>query len=400
MITDTWLKANSGKIRPELQEKKDNNGLSIRITPKGKIIFQMRYRYSGIPKRHDIGSYPLMSLKAARAENQRLRSKLEQGFDPKVVRLLEKQEIADTSSFEALFLQWYESYCRKNKKNHIEILRSFELHVLPKLGSLPASEITLHSWLSLLEDHAQTRPGITDRILTNTKQVLKWGVKRQLIPINHLSDINAKEDLQIKKGVGTRSLSDEEIKVVWLALEKTRISAKNKLFIKLCLFYGCRNGELRLSEKSHFDYHEMVWTIPSDNHKLGKATGKPLLRPIIPEIVPILKEVMTLSADGRHMFNNHGTDHPMGRSAPLALPYNIMQWLRRHHKYQMEHWSLHDLRKTARTNFSTLTDPHVAEIMLGHKLPGSWQVYDHYNYIPEQAEAYSAWWKRLTGIVR
>jgi hypothetical protein len=60
----------------------------------------------------------------------------------------------------------------------------------------------------------------------------------------------------------------------------------------------------------------------------------------------------------------------MGKSAPLALPYNIMQWLRRHEEYEMKHWSIHDLRKTARTNFSTLTEPHIAEIMLGHKLPG------------------------------
>ncbi|EPA97866.1 integrase family protein [Pseudomonas sp. G5(2012)] len=51
---------------------------------------------------------------------------------------------------------------------------------------------------------------------------------------------------------------------------------------------------------------------------------------------------------------------------------------------------VHDLRKTARPNFSTLTEPHFAEIMLGHKLPGSWQVYDQYDYLAEQKEAYSA----------
>ena len=88
----------------------------------------------------------------------------------------------------------------------------------------------------------------------------------------------------------------------------------------------------------------------------------------------------------------------MGTGAPLQLPYNIMQWLRRHEKYEMAHWSVHDLRKTARTNFSTLTEPHIAEIMLGHKLPGSWQVYDQYDYLPEQKEAYSAWCKRLSGL--
>lgn len=398
-VSDTWLKANHKKVRAKPLEKTDRDGLSARLSPKGKVTFTLRYQYFGKAKRVDIGSYPLISLKKARAESQRLRASLEQGHDPKVVRQLEKKAIVGASSFEALFRQWYETYCKKNKKNHNEILRSFEIHVFPKLGALPAEKITLHAWLSLLEEHAQTRPGITDRILTNAKQVLKWGVKRQMISTNHLSDINAKEDLQIKKGVGTRSLSAEEIRLVWLALEKSRMSAKNKLYIKLCLFYGCRNGELRLSEKSHFDFKEKIWTIPAENHKLGKATGKPLLRPIIPEIEPLIKQAMTLSGDGTILFNNTGTNKPMGRSAPLALPYNIMQWLRRHQKYEMEHWSLHDLRKTARTNLSTLTEPHIAEIMLGHKLPGSWQVYDHYDYLPEQAEAYKGWWDRLVGIV-
>jgi len=397
-ISDTWLKANHKKDRAKPLEKADRDGLSARLSPKGKITFTIRYLYDSKPKRLDIGSYPLLSLKQARSENQRLKAELEQGHDPKIVRQLEKQAIMDAASFESLFRQWYEIYCKKNKKNHHEVLRSFEIHVFPKLGHLPAEKITLHSWLALLEEHATTRPGITDRILTNAKQVLKWGVKRQLIPTNHLSDINAKEDLQIKKGVGTRSLSDEEIRLVWQALENSRMSAKNKLYVKLCLIYGCRNGELRLSEKTHFDFEKMVWTIPTENHKLGKSSGKPLLRPIIPEIEPLIREAMTLSGKGKHLFNNNGTNKPMGQSAPLALPYNLMQWLRRHQNYEMEHWALHDLRKTARTNFSTLTEPHIAELMLGHKLPGSWQVYDHYDYLPEQAEAYKAWYERLMGI--
>ncbi len=65
----------------------------------------------------------------------------------------------------------------------------------------------------------------------------------------------------------------------------------------------------------------------------------------------------------------------------------------------MKHWSIHDLRKTARTNWSELTEPHVAEIMLGHKLPGQWQVYDHYKYLDEQTKAYSAWWAKLMSVV-
>lgn len=398
-ISDTWLKAHSGKPHATREEKADREALSVRVTPKGKITFQLRFRYDGRPCRLDLGTYPLMSLKDARAETQRLRAQLEQGHDPRVVKQLEKQAILQADSVESLFRQWYAAYCNGNKKGHHEILRSFEIHVFPKIGKLPAGKVTLHEWLALLEGQAKARPGIAERILVNAKQMLKWGVKRQLIPSHPLTDINAKEDLQIKKVAGSRSLSDEEVRLVWKAMEQSRMATKNKIFLKLCLIYGCRNSELRLSEKGHFDFGKQVWTVPIENHKLGKASGKPLLRPITPEIEALVKQAMALSPEGKHLFTNSGTNKPMGIGAPLQLPYNIMQWLRRHEKYDMQHWSVHDLRKTARTNFSTLTEPHIAEIMLGHKLPGSWQVYDQYDYLAEQKEAYSAWCQRLKSLV-
>lgn len=397
-ISDTWLKAHNGKPHETREEKADRDGFGVRVTPKGKITFQLRFRYDGRPCRLDLGTYPLMSLKEARAETQRLRAQLEQGHDPRVVKQLEKQAILQADSVESLFRQWYEAYCKGNKKGHHEILRSFEIHVFPRVGKLPAGRVTLHEWLALLEGQAKARPGIAERILVNAKQMLKWGVKRQMIPSHPLADINAKEDLQIKKIAGSRSLSDEEIRLVWKAMEQSRMATKNKIFLKLCLIYGCRNSELRLSEKSHFDFARKIWTVPVENHKLGKASGKPLLRPITPEIESLIKQAMALSAEGQFLFKNSGTSKPMGVGAPLQLPYNIMQWLRRHEKYEMQHWSVHDLRKTARTNFSTLTEPHIAEIMLGHKLPGSWQVYDQYDYLAEQKEAYSAWCERLSKL--
>lgn len=77
----------------------------------------------------------------------------------------------------------------------------------------------------------------------------------------------------------------------------------------------------------------------------------------------------------------------MGTSAPLAFTQNIVQWMRRNEKVEIEHWSTQDLRKTDRTDFSTLPDPHISEIMPVHQLPGSWQVYDQHEYLHERALA-------------
>ena len=99
------------------------------------------------------------------------------------------------------------------------------------------------------------------------------------------------------------------------------------------------------------------------------------------------------------LFTKEGSREPVGRTSLQSLPYNLMQYAWRRLGYQFPHWSLHDLRRTARTNFSDLTTPHIAEIMLGHKLPGVWQVYDKNDYLDEQRKAYFAWWNRVKSIV-
>ena len=130
--------------------------------------------------------------------------------------------------------------------------------------------------------------------------------------------------------------------------------------------YGCRNGELRQAGKSHFDFNKGVWTIPPEKHKLGKKSGKPLLRPITPTIKGYLKQAFEISAESAYVFTNGGSNEVMGVRAPLAIPYNVMQYLRRHEGYEMEHWSMHVLRKSARTRFSEITQFHIAEVMLSH----------------------------------
>src|SRR5688572_13259549 len=99
-LSDTWLKANNGRERAALEERSDREGLGVRVTPKGRIIFQLRYRYDSTSKRLDLGTYPLQSLKEARTEAQRLKAQLEQGHNPKIVRLLEKQAILKADSIE------------------------------------------------------------------------------------------------------------------------------------------------------------------------------------------------------------------------------------------------------------------------------------------------------------
>lgn len=399
-LTDTWLKAHHKKPQDKAFEKADGDGLSARVSPAGKIVFQMRYRLDGKPARLDLGTYPLLSLKEARAEHVRLKAKWEQGHDPRLVRKIERTDLSEQLTNEQLYREWHQKYCIERKQQAAEYLRSFEIHVFPVLGDLPADSTTAHRWLTLIEEITDRVPSVGERILQSVKQMHKWAARRQLINNQPLAGITARDDLHIERVESGRCLSDEEIRLFWYATEQSRLAPRNKLFLKLCLFFGCRNGELRnVDPVTELDFEAMTWTIPPEKNKVRKKVKRAVVRPLIPEVVPLLKEAMAQSLSKRHLFTQDRVPSPLESNAVLSMPYAVRRNAERRYGVKMEHWSMHDLRKTARTNFSSLTDLHVAEVMLGHSLKGMQGVYDRHLYIEEQAAAYKKWWDRLQQIV-
>jgi integrase len=399
-LTDAWLKSVHRKERDSTVEKADRDGLGARVTKAGKVIFQLRYRYCGKAARLDLGTYPAMSLKQARDEALVRRGQLEKGHDPRIKKRLEQAEIFTAYSNEALVRLWHEVYSKERKVGANEILRSFELHVFPKVGKLPAGATGLATWMDLLEPLAEVKPRIAERILGNLKQVHKWAARRGLIEDQPLAAISAKDDLHInRKKVKGRALTDDEIWLVWNAMERSRMPLRSKLFVKLVLLYGCRPGELVGARRSEFDFEQRVWEIPPQRHKTGKLTERSLKRPITDEIMPLLREALLLSHHPDLLFSGETKPLPLHDRSVLSYPYNIMRVAERQMGTKMNHWSMYDLRKTARTNWSTIADPHVCELMLGHVLPGVWQVYDRHDYLEEQAVAYREWYQRVMKIV-
>lgn len=399
-ITETWLKANAGKPREKVEEKSDRDSLSARVSAKGKITFQIRFRFDGKGARIDLGSYPLISLKEAREKALEVRSLIEKGIDPRVEKKLEKiNQDRESLTFKGIFDEWHEKYLFKNKKSANDIYRSFELYVFKEFGDLPANRISVRNWLNLLEPLAEQKPSITERILSNTKQMYNWAIKRELCVLNPLANIDSKEDLHIEYIPKDRTLNDQEIAYIWQGLMRSRMYIRNRIFVQLCFIYGCRSGELRTAKKEHIDRDSMTWIIPPENHKNGEKTRKPLIRPLIPETLQLFDLAATLN-DSEYLFVTAKNKHqPVSRGALLSLPYDLTEYLFREEQVTLDHWSLHDLRRTFRTNMSTITELHIAEIMLGHVLPVIWRTYDKHDYLDEQKEALTKWVERLRQIV-
>jgi integrase len=66
---------------------------------------------------------------------------------------------------------------------------------------------------------------------------------------------------------------------------------------------------------------------------------------------------------------------------------------------EFEHFTLHDLRRTARTHLEAIgVAPHVAERCLNHSVRGLVGVYNRYDYLDERRSALESWANFIDGL--
>lgn len=399
-LTDSYLRSIHGREHEKVFEKTDRDGLSVRVSKKGKIVFQMRYMFTGKQRRVDIGTYPSFSLKDARDESMKVRRALEEGVDPQLYMAARYERNVSAITVEGVMREWERVYASVSIKNSADIIRTFEIHVFPRIGHLPHNSVGTHVWIEVIEGVQKTRPAIAKRILTNAKQAHSWALRRKLTETTPVDGLKP-HDFGMKVNVTRRVLSDDEIRLLYEAFENTGMRRKNALLLQLILLFGCRSGEMIQSKREHFDFESGIWTVPPENHK-GGSSGKSITRPIIPAAKEMIEEAMALSSHKEFIFQSalaKDRERALNSSSALGLPKTVMAYYQRTRNEIMPHWSVHDLRRTARTRWASIAPPHVCEVMLGHALPGIWAVYDHNNYLDEQRKAYTTWWALVMKIV-
>lgn len=177
-ITDSWLRSVNGKPQQKMLTKSDRDGLSVRVTPLGKVVFQFRYRWNNKGERIDIGTYPATGLKEARDSAVFYRGEIEQHRNPKVVKRVKKQQALASYSVEMVIREWWAVSLKDIQVKADEILRSFEIYVFPKIGELPHDETDLYVWLPLLESVIKNKQATGARILSYAKTAHRWGIRR------------------------------------------------------------------------------------------------------------------------------------------------------------------------------------------------------------------------------
>lgn len=373
-ISDSWLRGVNGKPYIGASEVSDGDGLSVRVSPKGLIVFQVRHIVDGKRVRTSLGRYPGLTLREARIKADELK----RGTTPVITAV-------DVPTPAALFDEWFEKYvmreCREGTQKNYRYTFSSAKNRLP---DRPINQITMDMWLSYFDAISERAPGVTRSVITGLKACFNWHIRRGSIQSPCMMSLRAR-DVGAMPKTGSRVLTVLEVVKIWRAIEGCRAGTANKVIHLLCLVYGCRLSEARTIRRCDLDFDSMVWTVPAEVSK----TGREIRRPITTIGRQLFERASMASTDPENLFP--------GQSGGVVEIHSCNRLVSRlRSNLGIPHWRIHDARRTLSTRLSELgVAPHITETMLGHALLGVMAVYNKHDWLEDQRAAYELWWSVL-----
>ncbi|WP_194266218.1 site-specific integrase [Dechloromonas sp. H13] len=380
-----WIKAGAPIA------KTDGDGLTFTLSAKGTAAWTLRYRFAGKAKELTLGRYPDLTLTKARELAAEKRVEVAKGIDVAEAKQNQKRAaaraavLAKTETVQALYDDWYGRQIEGQRKEPKQVSGVFALHILPKLGRLQVTEVRP------ADVDAMLRP-LTDRgivqtarkALQLTKALFDYAMKRHIIAANPAAPYGWK-DLGGKVGPRSRVLSRAELVKFFKAMQtQPNFPPHSAAALKLLLATGVRKMELLKATWDEFDLAAGEWHIPAERTKTEEAIRIPLS----PWVLAVLKE------QAARRFNAYV--FPMQRTMPGKTTGHMSETTLNHALYMLKSdldpFTVHDLRRTARTHLAALgVAPYIAEMCLNHKpAKGIEAVYNVHDYFEERRAALGA----------
>ena len=367
--------------------KSDGDGLTFTLSAKGTAAWTLRYRFGGKAKELTLGRYPDLTLAKARELAGEKRAAIGQGVDVAEAKQSQKQAdkraaaLAKTGTVKALYEDWFARNIEGRRKGPKQVEGVFALHILPVLGRMALEDVRpadVDRVLRPLSDRGAFPTAA--KALQLTKALFNYAMTRHLVAANPAAPFGWR-DIGGKAGPRSRVLSRAELAAVFKAMRETpNFPPYSAAALKLLLALGVRKMELLKATWEEFDLAAGEWHLPAERTKTDKAIRIPLS----PWVVAILNE-----QKGR---GHNAYVFPVQRMAPGKTTGYLGETTLNHALYMLqsdlEPFTVHDLRRTARTHLAALgVAPYIAEMCLNHKPQGIEAVYNVHDYFEERRAA-------------
>ena len=363
-------------------------GLTFLVSGAGGKSWYFSYtRPDGRRTRFKLGTYPSVSLAAARSLALEARGLVDLGQDPQT-RFGSRAAAAITV---AELINSYLSHPDKTKlRTHAELKRRLHKNVVPLIGNVGIVQLHRRDVQRCVDAVlGRGRQVEAARVFEDMRGLLRWALAR--------GDMESNPMEAMRKPAGskprTRTLKAEEIKTLWNDLPITLGRSKAcQRIIKLCLVTGQRVGEIAGLEVCELDLTAKKWTIPGRRTKNQHEHNVPLS----PLALEIIDEAIAEADGSAFVF-------PAGQG-PLAGQVVARTILRAQGQFGIAPWSAHDLRRTALTNMAGRgVAPHVLGHVANHRsvtrATVTTQHYVTHQYEAEVKSALEMWADHLAAIV-
>lgn len=378
-------KAKSLVSRKVVGRHSAGHGLYLRVTKEGAGSWVVRYSIYRKRREITIGNFKELTLAEANLEAAKIKLDVSEGIDPLVERNRadnEKIELVDDLAHD-----WFKD-CEKRLK-HPQIPRQvYRDYIKPSIGEIPIEQITPRDIRATLNEASKKgSPTRTNDALMYCKQLFRHAVKLDLIPNNPALPFSSGDAGGIEN-TRTRILTLDEIRQVLNVLRENshQFARENYLAVVLLLCLGVRKGELIAAQWSEFNLSDGLWHLPSERSKTEVA----ITIPLSDLAVQCLDELKIRSVDSAFVFPNRRVSKRFRHISPDTLNAALKKMFDEG-KMPVEHFTVHDLRRTFRSLLAQLSVPgHIAERCLNHKLKGVEGIYDRYDYLDERRQALQA----------
>ena len=336
-------------------------GFGCRVSYGGSKTFIVMHGPRGRRRRTVIGCYPRVSLGEARSAARQILAQITLGqFTPRSTTF-------DVAMEKYLLQKATEGRARTNRERE----RVLRRHFLPVLGRRPLAEIRRLDIAEITDELVDT-PAMARAALIFVKAMLRWCVRRGYI------EYSPCEPLQIPR-LPSRSRVLSEAELIQIFRACLDAPGPFSSIVLLLITTGQRRTEIGSLAWPMIDEDLRLITLPPLLTKNKRGQVLPY-GDVTATILAQIPKTHTLLFKGR------------GHDAPLTGWSNGKKYI--DDRCPIDHWTLHDLRRTFATIHASIGTPlHIIERLLNHvtgQISGVAAIYNRHRYISEMGEAVSA----------
>ena len=299
----------------------DGDGLFLLVKTSGKKLWRFRYQrpVSGSRTNLSLGSYPALTLAAARQIRDQHLTTLAQGMDPQQQQeqASEQRLIELDSIFSTVAANWFQLKSKSVTEDYAkDIWRSLDKDVFPAIGSIPVQEIKARTIVEALEPiKARGALETVRRLVQRVNEIMIYAVNTGLIDANPASGVGMAFEKPKKQNMPT--LRPEELPRLMRSLMMSNLSVATRCLIEWQLLTLVRPSEASGARWAEIDLNEKIWIIPAERMKAKREHIVPLSQ----QALDILGVMKPISAHREHIFpSRNDPKQPMNsQTANAAL---------------------------------------------------------------------------------